>query len=143
MEIKGLFRRHSKEGNPDHRSLVFGAESREKVGDSNPVRTKETIKWDLDKLFRDTISFIYRLNPRVSYCYTHTHGKRIYQLSLKAERFRCIECRSGGERTIAVLLITAPDCATVTRNQEKESNNPPVPIAKPFFRQYGFPVTET
>lgn len=75
MEIKGLFRRHSKEGNPDHRSLVFGAESREKVGDSNPVRTKETIKWDLDKLFRDTISFIYRLNPRVSYYYTHTRVK--------------------------------------------------------------------
>lgn len=41
---------------------------------------------------------------------------------------------------IAVLLITAPDCGTITRNQGKKSLIPPfpsVPIAKPFFRQYG------
>ena len=84
------------------------------------------------RLFIDSIH-VYRI-----IIHTHTR-KRIYQLSLKAERFRCIECRSGGERTIAVLLITAPDCATVTRNQEKESLIiPPFLLPNRSFDNTGF-----
>lgn len=49
---------------------------------------------------------------------------------------------------IAVLLITAPDCGTVTRNQGKKSLILPLPFP-PFllpnrsFDNTGSPVTET
>ena len=71
MEIKGLFRRHSKEGNPDHRSLVFGAESREKVGDFGPsFIQKRRLNGISINYFAIQFSFI---QSTVALYYTHTH----------------------------------------------------------------------
>lgn len=80
MEIKGLFRRHSKEGNPDHRSLVFGAESREKVGDFGPsFIQKRRLNGISINYFAIQFSFIQSTVALYYYTHTHTHiYKKIY-----------------------------------------------------------------